>query len=176
MASINGVAIKNYKTFCGFEGEASQGTIYLNGKRLGFWSQDGNGGPDRFDFKESVLKDACERFKSGFPTDYKYINFCDDAEVFLGELARLTETERYLKRYFNKGYRAAVVVSNSWMSKTLFAPIDGSDAEILTAYAKDIEGMKAELDGKIDVSVFKPNSFDCIVDADHKVPTFLMSR
>ena len=57
MASLNGVSLKNLKTYAGHEGEpCMQGSVYYNGKKLGFWSQDGHGGPDRFDFNENELK------------------------------------------------------------------------------------------------------------------------
>ena len=177
MASINGVTIKNYKNFKGHEWEdLAQGSIYLDGKRLGSWSQDSWGGPDNFDFDASNLNEACKNFKDGFPRDYKYIEVCDNVDVFLGELARLMDTEKHLKKFFKKGYKVAIVASNGWMASTLATPIDGSDTEILTKYAKDIEQMKSEMDGNVDISIFRPNSFDLIVDATHEVPTFLMSR
>ena len=49
MATINGFRIKGLKQFRGHEGEVLfQGDLYLNGNKLGFWSQDSHGGPDNF--------------------------------------------------------------------------------------------------------------------------------
>lgn len=40
MASINGLTIKGLKQFVGHEGETLfQGNLYLNGDKIGFWSQ-----------------------------------------------------------------------------------------------------------------------------------------
>jgi hypothetical protein len=43
MASIQGLQVKSLKSYIGMEGVAYQGNLYLNGKKIGFWSQDGNG-------------------------------------------------------------------------------------------------------------------------------------
>lgn len=173
MASINGVAIKGYKTFKGHEWEdLAQGSIYLNGKRLGAWSQDSWGGPDTFSFDADILKEACKNFKAGFPKDYKYIDVCDEVDVFLGELVRLIDTEKHMNKFFKKGYKVAIVVSNGWYASTLATPTDGTDAELLTKYARDIEQMKAEMDGNVGISIYRPNSFDLTIDADHKAPSF----
>lgn len=46
MASINGLTVKNTTTWLGREGYATQGDLYLGDEKIGFWSQDGNGGED----------------------------------------------------------------------------------------------------------------------------------
>lgn len=43
MARIHGFELKNMKTWRGMEDEGCQGTLYLNGVKLGFASYDGNG-------------------------------------------------------------------------------------------------------------------------------------
>ena len=56
MASLNGVTIRNLKGFNGHEGEPLfQGSVYLNGQKLGFWSQDAHGGSDNYDFNTKAL-------------------------------------------------------------------------------------------------------------------------
>ena len=51
MANINGIEIKAIKTFLGTEGYARQGNVYLDKKKIGFFSEDGNGGCDWIDFE-----------------------------------------------------------------------------------------------------------------------------
>ena len=47
MASLNGVSIKGLKTFLDHDGcTCYQGNIYLEGKKIGTWSQDYMGGDD----------------------------------------------------------------------------------------------------------------------------------
>lgn len=41
MAKIYGIELKNIKNFVGHEGLAFQANVYLNGKKVGFYSQDG---------------------------------------------------------------------------------------------------------------------------------------
>lgn len=176
MATINGVTIKNLKTFRGHEGEAiAQGSIYLNGKRLGFWSQDSWGGPDQFDFDESVLKDACKNFKAGFPKDYKYLAVCDEVDVFLGDLLQLADLEKKLKGYFKKGYKNAVVVSDGIRMTFMVTTFNHDDPVVLGKYGKEVESMKADMLKDARVDVVRPGDFDIKVDANNKVPTFLMS-
>ena len=172
MATINGVTIKNLKTFRGHDGETlAQGSIYLNGKRLGFWSQDSWGGPDQFDFDESVLKDACKNFKDGFPKDYRYLEVCDEADVFLGDLLK-----KQLKSYFKKGYKNAVVVSDGIQMAFMVTTFNHDDPVVLGKYSKEVESMKADMLKDARVDVVRPSDFDITVDANHKVPAFLMSR
>ena len=63
MASINGITVKAIKEFRGHDGEPlAQGNLYLNNKKIGFWSQDSWGGPDHFQlepqYNERLLNDA----------------------------------------------------------------------------------------------------------------------
>ena len=177
MATINGVTIKNVKTFRGHEGEAlAQGSVQLNGKRLGFWSQDSWGGFDQFDFDESILKDACKNFKDGFPKDYKYLAVCDEADVFLGDLLKLTDLEKQLKKYFKRGYKNAIVVSDGIRMSFMVTVFDHDDSTILGNYHKDIEKMKADMLKDARIDVVRPSDFNIKVDAKHKIPSFLMSK
>ena len=50
MASIYGFTIKNIKTFRGREWDGRQGDIYYNGKKVGWYNNDGNGGCADIDF------------------------------------------------------------------------------------------------------------------------------
>lgn len=56
MANIRGISIKAVKHFIGTEGPAYQGNIYIGSKKVAFWSQDGNGGPDWFDMMNGFSK------------------------------------------------------------------------------------------------------------------------
>ena len=176
MASINGVAIKNLKMFRGHEGEAlAQGSIYLNGKRLGTWSQDSWGGPDQFDFDESILKEACINFKAGFPEDYRYREVCDEPDVFLGDLLKLVNLEKAFKGYFKRGYKTAIAVSDGFNMAFMATAFEHDDPVVLAKYSKEVEKMKSDMRRDARVDVIRPGDFDIKVDTDHTVPTLLMS-
>jgi len=177
MASINGVQIKNLKTFRGHEWEeCAQGSVYLNGKKLGFWSQDSWGGPDSFDFDASVLDEARLNFKEGFPKDYKYIDVCDSLDVFMGELLKLTHLEKDLGKYFRKGWKNAVVVTDGIYQACLTTSYDHDDQFILDKCEDSIRKMKDGMLKDARAFVVRPGDFSIKVDTDHKAPELFFSR
>ena len=83
MASLNGVTIRNFKGFRGHEGEPLwQGSVYHNGRKLGFWSQDAHGGSDNYDFNSKLLDYPTLAWKSGLKGT-KYYEYLD-SDSFLG--------------------------------------------------------------------------------------------
>ena len=103
MASLNGVSLKNLKTYAGHEGEpCMQGSVYYNGKKLGFWSQDGHGGPDRFDFDERLLEIPFLTWKSAL-TKSEYYD-CLHIESFLAVISSLNNVEKWAKKSIKNGY------------------------------------------------------------------------
>lgn len=90
-ASIFGISLKNIRELVGREGNYYTGTVYKNGKRLGTWSQDGNGAiVDWFDFNEIEIADAVKQY-SKFKNDKELSN-----ETFMQDLVILSD---YLKEY-----------------------------------------------------------------------------
>lgn len=110
MASLNGVEIKNLKMFYGHEGEPlNQGTVYLNGRKLGFWSEDSYGGCNVFDFDTRSLDKPFYQYKSVFKNYeiYKYI----DIDSFMFSLLGLSLLEDMLK----KSYKKERIFSYYWL-------------------------------------------------------------
>lgn len=102
MASINGVEIKNLKQFSGHEGEPlCQGTIYLNGRKLGFWSQDAHGGDDNFEFDAEMLEKPFFQAKSVRKDDYYQLV---GVGAFIADIVLLSEIEKDYKRMVKKGF------------------------------------------------------------------------
>ena len=48
MAKMSGIELKSVKYATGMEGDFFQGNVYLDGKKIGFYSEDGNGGSGWF--------------------------------------------------------------------------------------------------------------------------------
>jgi len=176
MASINGVEVKNLKKFVGHEGECEQGNVYLNGKKLGFWSQDSWGGPDTFDFDESALDKACSDFKAGFPDSYKYKEFCDSKDVFIGYVTELKNIESYLKKDYKKGFKTTVLVTDGYHMTWMSFIKDLSEEELFEKYQSDIEKLKDKMfeNATPRVKVFKPDSFDVVIDKEHPAEDFYL--
>lgn len=101
MASLNGVEIKNLKMFYGHEGEPlNQGTVYLNGRKLGFWSEDSHGGCNIFDFDTRLLDKPFYQYKSVFK-NYEIYNYID-IDSFMFSLLALSLLEDTLKKSYKK--------------------------------------------------------------------------
>lgn len=80
MANINGIEIKAIKTFLGTEGYARQGNVYLDKKKIGFFSEDGNGGCDWIDFE--CDKEIKELFFSRVRAHYKNYPALDNMKIY----------------------------------------------------------------------------------------------
>ena len=55
MANINNLKVDNINYFNSKNGEMCQADVIFSGKKIGYWSQDGNGGEDDYDFNLSLL-------------------------------------------------------------------------------------------------------------------------
>ena len=123
MAEMYGVKITSLKPFVGMEGLTMQGNVRLNGKKLGFWSQDPNGGIcDMYDFDTSLLKEAVQKYFNSQPADWQYRdlytdddgNMTDDfVDVFMYELANLCMDEKEWNKHRKKGYPIMVHYHNA---------------------------------------------------------------
>ena len=108
MASINGISIKSLKGFRDPEGmEIYQGNVYYKGKKLGFWSQDSWGGPDHFQFDESILDAEVEKFRESELVEDRYRKITN-VEIMLGEIVELARMEKEYKKRAKQGYTTLV--------------------------------------------------------------------
>ncbi len=111
MASLNGVTIRNLKLYRGHEGEPLwQGSVYYNGKKLGFWSQDAHGGCDNYEFNSKLLEVPTLAWKSALKGTqyYQYL----DTDSFLAVVCALMDLEKEYKKAEKKGYSVACVGIN----------------------------------------------------------------
>ena len=101
MASINGISLKAIKSFEGMEGTAWQGNVYVATKKVAFWSQDGNGGTDRFDmmndFSKKKLVESMKPYVDQKSSKLKIID-----ESFMYNLLWLNQTEKEFKKALKK--------------------------------------------------------------------------
>lgn len=147
MASINGVSIKNLKSFMGSENPAVQGTVYLDGKKLGFWSQSGDGGENRFEFDKDLLRDAVLLAEAGDPD--KSHEFYSLA-MFMSDIVELLDAEKQYKYFIKKGHRflAKVSTTEDFIHTVYFGTNKKSqmlEAEILDAAGKQYHWEKSEM-------------------------------
>ena len=118
MAEIYGFSIKNLKTFTGREGEGSQGNIYYNGKKVGWYNNSADGGMADIDFEgdwerrrqmEGLLKEATRKYYERFPLTGEFAELEPDEELFMENLVGFTLDEKEFKKYQKDGYIAMAV-------------------------------------------------------------------
>ena len=159
MAKINGIQIKNIKTFKDHEGcPIAQGTVYYKGKKLGEWSQDSWGGPDIYRFDERILNEELEKFKKSDLVDRRYREFTS-LDSLLGAVINLADDEKSFKRGVKKGYTALVLFDNGCTAEGYFCM--GTKAEIRKSknFADFCIGKSAE-------DIKKIRIYTCLEDFD----------
>ena len=121
MANIRGISIKAVKHFIGTEGPAYQGNIYIGSKKVAFWSQDGNGGPDWFEmmngFSKKKLVEAMKPYVDQKSIELKIID-----ESFMYNLLLLSQSEKEFKKALKKGYKAMMKVTDGFRVLNSYYP------------------------------------------------------
>lgn len=169
MAKINDVQIKNLYEFRGHEGECLlQGDIWCKGKKLGFWSEDANGGIcDNFDFDINLLSDALNDFKEGKPTKDKGLR---DIETFLLILSDLTLLEKEANRYFKCNRNFIVTRVFGEFTPPYYCTADKFQAneDVIRAVNEKIKEIHTE-----PVIFRSRDDFNITVDSNHPLPDSL---
>lgn len=174
---LNEVEVKNLREFTGHDGGGYwQGDVWLNGKKLGSWSNDAWCGPDCFGFDVHLLDEACRNYKAGFPDSYKYKDVADDPDVFMGAVRDIKLIEKDCKKEFRNGARAVYYMTDnchiSWIPFNGLVTVD----YVRGKYPDMVAEMEAQMfENGFTETVFTPDSFDITVDANHPAPEFLMS-
>ena len=113
MASIFGFEIKGLKTFRGRDGEGSQGNIYYNGKKVGWYNNSADGGASDIDFdgdKEQyskmmkLLKEATRKYYERYPLTGQFADLTPNEEIFMEDLVNFTLDEKEFRKYQKDGY------------------------------------------------------------------------
>lgn len=155
MASINGISVKRLTHFLGHEGEdLYQGTLYLNNKKIGFWSQDSWGGPDRVQLDEkysSRLLDAAitalnpEKAIHGSAHGKGYV-VPYDLELLLNDYLALTQDEKAFQKALKAGYSGVLIASDGYHQAIWSLPASYTqltDAELCNRLDAQIENARS---------------------------------
>ena len=138
MASIAGIKLTAIKSWLGEEGYTYQGNLYMDGTKIGFWSQDSHGGPDDFQFSqkqyEKMFFDRVKEYYTKNPPidEFKIFGLTDEEldmdnlpritvnnnddnigineDSFMYELVKLSNDEKEWKKQVKKGYSALCIV------------------------------------------------------------------
>lgn len=173
MASINGISVKNVEKFLGHEGEPLyQGNLYLNGKKIGFWSQDSHGGPDNFMLdggwkQEKALDDAVkamnpEKAIHGERGDGENYVIGYGLEFLMTDILDLMNDEKLFKKAVKAGYAGILVATDGYHETVWQLPA--------TYTALSDEALMAKMDSalnKAKESFFPEDKF-----TEHKVKVY----
>lgn len=130
MASINNITIKNLRSFEGREGTCYQGNVWYKGKKLGFWSQDGDGAIcDNFDFNELVLKEEVEKYKQSKYVSDEYRKITS-IETLLSDLVDLTLDEKDYRKQLKAGRPYMLVTTDGYHLNWTASPAEFSSEKI----------------------------------------------
>lgn len=175
MASINGVEIKNLKGFKGHDGESLyQGTIYLNGEKLGFWSQDSWGGCDMYDFDTSPLKKAVTDFQQSFPDSFPLKTFFTEPDVLLAEIIFWKDLEKTFKKYQKDGYKAMVSIVDKEKILSIPAKTISEMEEITKEHLSHLDELKKDNKALTVFSFTSINDFCIVFDENHPAKDYMM--
>ena len=112
VASIFGFAIKGLKTFRGRDGVGSQGNIYYNGKKVGWYNDSADGGASDIEFEgtkeqrvemQGLLKEATRKYYEKFPMQGVYADLKPNEELFMARLVELSIEEKEFESILTKG-------------------------------------------------------------------------
>lgn len=163
MASINGLNIKNTTTWLGREGYATQGDLYLGDEKIGFWSQDGNGGEDRYELEGKysdikLYKVVKQLYKDKVLTSNRIsINY--DIDLLMSDLLELQEMEKEYRKNFYYNDNTMAVILNPYFRKTIKLPPTNRNVDdelIKLSIKKEIdEFIKEHGSDDIEVKIFR---------------------
>lgn len=156
MASINGISLKNVKKFRGHEGEPLyQGNLYLNNKKIGFWSQDSWGGPDNVALDKYYDELSLDNAVHKLNTDKDYHGGTEDKpfvleynlERLMGDYMPLYEDEQVYKSAVKKGYAGVMVASDGYQQVVWSLPREYTEMSNDELFALMADGIKQAKDG-----------------------------
>lgn len=146
MATINGITVKALKTFKGCEGTACQGNLYLNNKKIGFWTQDGNGAPDSIyldsAYSELKLENALKKAQNKENDGFMFM------ELFMQDVVTICESEKAYKKNAKNGYPVVIEVTDGYHVSYLGcnkAYASMNDEELLARTSRQIESIKSNM-------------------------------
>ena len=147
MAKFHGFEIKSMKTFEGHEGPCSQGNVYLNGKKLGFWSNDSWGGEDHFSFSTRELDRLVAEQVPECSIDCGDTVIPADTSMVLAHLSDMKETEKAWKKEDKKGRALVVMTPESYSYSVMYGIRKDADTKRLLQTAKQTAAQVAKEDG-----------------------------
>lgn len=140
MAKIFGFEIKSVKSFKSHDGyPIFQGNVYFKGKKIGSWSQDDWGGPDRFDFDVTPYEKALQDVDISSHPQFDQLREYDlplSMDILMEEIINLQNDEKAYKNVIRRGYPNVVKCDDGYGA--CFIGMKNDEAELTDAYKASI--------------------------------------
>lgn len=152
MARLNGVSIRNLQRFMTKEGPMWNATLYLEGIRIGTWSNDSSGGPDLFwlDVDKYDTHKLMDEFAKKRP-DCEY----EAADEIMVDLVELTLAEKEYKKITKRGGELMLQLTDQYHCIMIELPNEDkglTDEEIIEKEKEIIAVKKKELKEETDIN------------------------
>lgn len=140
-ASINGVSLKKEKIVYIKGMDILIADVYLDGKLLGSWQENADGGEDYFDFDETILIPAMEAYRDSLPDGYIFKETMG-ISTFLNEIHNFNELRKTLRKHWKTYSNTKIVVINNGFSNGIISYYENTLEEELN---KRIDDMRFQL-------------------------------
>lgn len=181
MASVNGVEIRNKKTFPGSEAMMTCGDIYIDGNFAGKWSQpiSDNAIKCSLSFSRRDLGELDKRilaFSDAVPSSCSFKRIAFYREFFFSlimQLDQYSESISFTAQQF--GFRTFAMIFNTEYPGMFVASDEHlSRKEFMEKHGKDLRKERENIHVKSFVEVFHDASFfDLVIDKKHPMPAWL---
>lgn len=166
MASVCGISIINRKSFMDHEDiTCYQGDIYLDGKKIGFWSDDYMGSPwgsleMELGYSETKLKEAVRRERGAEEGDV-HDNMDISFELLMKELNYLENMENLYKEAKASGYIGILVSTDGFHMDYWQIPAGYHGRDIVKEYEEELEESHRQFfkNSKIEDKYYTENDF-----------------
>ena len=122
--------IKNFKSWSSHDGGGYQFTLYVDGKKFAFVTNDGWGGPIDVKCIFASQLDSLVKYVSQFKVEYQGQTYDKTLDIFMDELVNEYEMNKKLQRAKKKGITFRLLTD----SKEVFRTLNVLDMERAKAY------------------------------------------
>lgn len=114
MAKYHGFEVKNVKTWVGMEGYGTRCDVWLNGKKLGTYTDNGDGGCPCYSFRAQELCDAVKGQCPELAWSAYGHDFEPDLDMLISRLLEMKDMEKEWKKDAKNGRGWLVIGDNIW--------------------------------------------------------------
>lgn len=131
--------LKGLKAHQGLDGESFIVNVYTDGRRIGAVSNDGNGGPNHYDFSRADLTAFTEAAREWAKENGEDPTYPEITDIWMGELLAHLEYQKTAKKNAKRGLPITVVLFENpqWLGDTSGKPAYYAEVSMVGARSED---------------------------------------